>query len=81
MSWESTVPYDQVINRTVARERGDLHSGRIVLCSVDSAEIERRQNSSDWDGTAAVTLLDTTILHEEHAALVALDRRDVTAEG
>ena len=54
MSWESTVPYYRVINQTVAQERGGLHSARLVLYSVDFAEIERLQHAGDWDATAVL---------------------------
>jgi aspartate racemase len=49
MSWESTVPYYQTINREVARRLGGLHSARIVLISVDFHEIEDLQRTGDWD--------------------------------
>lgn len=48
MSWESTVSYYQIINRAVARELGGLHSARILLHSVDFAEIERLQQEDRW---------------------------------
>jgi aspartate racemase len=48
MSWESTVPYYQVINRTVAERRGGLHSARILLYSVDFAEVEVLQHAGRW---------------------------------
>jgi aspartate racemase len=41
MSWESTVPYYQTINRVVGARLGGLHSARIVLFSVDFHEIEQ----------------------------------------
>ena len=49
MSWESTVTYYQVINRTVAERLGGLHSARIVLHSVDFAPIEAMQHRDDWE--------------------------------
>jgi aspartate racemase len=48
MSWESTVPYYQIINRTVAERRGGLHSARILLYSVDFAEVEALQHAGRW---------------------------------
>ena len=42
MSWESTAVYYRVINQTVNERLGGLHSARIVLVSVDLAEIEAR---------------------------------------
>jgi aspartate racemase len=50
MSWESTAVYYRVINQTVNERLGGLHSARIVLVSVDLAEIEARQEVEDWDG-------------------------------
>ena len=48
MSWESTVPYYQTINRVVGERLGALHSARIVLYSVDFHEIERLQHAGRW---------------------------------
>lgn len=48
MSWESTLPYYQTINRVVADRLGGLHSARIVLYSVDFHEIEQLQRSERW---------------------------------
>lgn len=57
MSWESTVPYYRLINQTVKEQLGGLHSARLLLYSVDFAEIERLQMSGDWD-TAGQVLAD-----------------------
>jgi aspartate racemase len=54
MSWESTVTYYQVINETVKRELGGLHSAKLLLYSVDFDEIERYQASGEWDKSAEV---------------------------
>ena len=50
MSWESTVPYYRIANETVAKRLGGLHSAKILLASVDFAEVERFQREGDWDG-------------------------------
>jgi len=49
MSWESTVPYYRTINQTVKERLGGLHSARLLLYSVDFAEIEKLQHAGDWD--------------------------------
>ncbi|MBE5985299.1 aspartate/glutamate racemase family protein [Lacrimispora sp. AGF001] len=49
MSWESTVTYYQIMNETVKRELGGLHSAKILLYSVDFSEIERCQAEGDWE--------------------------------
>lgn len=54
MSWESTVSYYQVINETVREQLGGLHSAKIVLFSVDFAEIEEMQVAGRWDEAGAL---------------------------
>ncbi len=54
MSWESTTSYYQIINETIKKELGGLHSAKILLYSVDFAEIERYQASGDWAKSAEV---------------------------
>jgi aspartate racemase len=54
MSWESTVPYYRIINRTVGERLGGLHSARIILNSVDFAEVERLQHENRWAEAGAL---------------------------
>ncbi len=54
MSWESTVSYYKVINEKVKKTLGGLHSAKIVLYSVDFAEIEECQAKGDWDKSAQI---------------------------
>lgn len=54
MSWESTLSYYQALNLGVKAELGGLHSAKIVLVSVDFAEIEKLQHLGEWDKTAAI---------------------------
>ena len=54
MSWESTVPYYRVVNETIKRELGGLHSAKVVLVSVDFHEVERLQHAGDWDAAGAM---------------------------
>lgn len=49
MSWESTVLYYQIINRTIAEKLGGLHSAKLLLYSVDFAPVERLQHAGLWD--------------------------------
>ena len=49
MSWESTVPYYQLINRGIAQRLGGLHSASLILHSVDFREIEVLQHAGEWD--------------------------------
>lgn len=54
MSWESTVTYYRMINELVKKELGGLHSAKILLYSVDFAEIEQCQANGDWDRSAEI---------------------------
>ena len=54
MSWESTVPYYQIINRAVNQRLGGLHSARLVLHSVDFDDIEKLQHAGAWDEAARI---------------------------
>ena len=49
MSWESTVPYYQIINRVIAEHLGGLHSAKLLLHSVDFQEIEELQRLDRWE--------------------------------
>lgn len=49
MSWESTAEYYRLANELVRQRLGGLHSARVVLASVDFAEIERFQVQGRWD--------------------------------
>ena len=52
MSWESTVSYYQIINQKISKQLGGLHSAKILLYSVDFAEIEVCQSQGDWQRSA-----------------------------
>lgn len=54
MSWESTVPYYREINQAVKRALGGLHSAKLILYSVDFAEVERLQHVGDWAAAGAL---------------------------
>lgn len=54
MSWESTVTYYRLINEAVEAKLGGLHSAKILLYSVDFAQIEQYQASGAWDKSAEV---------------------------
>ena len=54
MSWESTVTYYQIVNKTIKQELGGLHSAKTLLYSVDFAEIEEYQANGEWEKSAEV---------------------------
>ncbi len=54
MSWESTESYYRLINERVKQNLGGLHSAKVILHSVDFAEIEKLQHQGEWDKTAEI---------------------------
>lgn len=56
MSWESTVSYYQAINLGIKECLGGLHSAKLVLVSVDFAEIEQMQHAEDWVGATDILI-------------------------
>ena len=48
MSWESTATYYKLINEGVKARLGGHHSAKIVMHSVDFAEIEAMQRAARW---------------------------------
>ncbi len=54
MSWESTAEYYRLANVLVGQRLGGLHSARLLLASVDFAEIEHLQRDGDWDAAGAL---------------------------
>ncbi|MFI5931893.1 aspartate/glutamate racemase family protein [Actinoplanes sp. NPDC051494] len=49
MSWESTAEYYRLANELVRERLGGVHSARILLDSVDFAEIEALQVAGQWN--------------------------------
>ena len=49
MSWESTLEYYRVINQYTKERLGGFHSAKVVLYSVDFAEVESQQHEGRWD--------------------------------
>ncbi len=54
MSWESTESYYRLINVSVKQNLGGLHSAKVILHSVDFAEIEKLQHQGKWEETAQI---------------------------
>ncbi|SFN07391.1 aspartate/glutamate racemase family protein [Marinobacter pelagius] len=54
MSWESTQTYYRLLNEGVKARLGGLHSAKLILYSVDFAEIEALQHQGNWAETARI---------------------------
>jgi aspartate racemase len=71
MSVESTAIYYRLINEDVRSRLGGHHSARLILWSVDFAEIEAMQRAAAWD-RAGATLADAARRLEAAGADVVL---------
>ncbi len=49
MSWESSAQYYRLANEMVREQLGGLHSARILLASIDFADVEALQVAGRWD--------------------------------
>ena len=56
MSWQSSLDYYRAINEGVQHQLGGLHSGKVVLYSLDFAAIAKLQHKGDWQGTADILI-------------------------
>lgn len=72
MSWESTVTYYQIANEVVKKELGGLHSAKILLYSVDFAEIEKCQTNGEWDKSAEILMEAAKALEKGGAGFIII---------
>ncbi len=72
MGWPSTITYYRLINEGVGARLGGHHSARIVLWSVDFAEVEAAQHADDWDRLGALMVEGCTRLQMAGADMVVL---------
>lgn len=54
MSWESSAHYYALLNREVRDQLGGLHSAKILMASLDFADIAALQRQGDWQQAGAV---------------------------
>jgi aspartate racemase len=72
MSWESTAEYYRLANELVSERLGGVHSARILLDSVDFADIERLQVSGQWERAGEVLAARARALELAGADLLLL---------
>ena len=72
MSWESTAIYYRLANELVRERLGGLHSARIVMTSLDFAEVEKLQVSGEWERAGAMLAAEAIRLEAAGADLLVL---------
>jgi len=56
MSWESSMLYYRIINERVKEKKGDLHSAKSLMLSVDFQEIKDLQYQGNWTEATKVMI-------------------------
>jgi len=72
MSWESSLEWYRLANERVRGRLGGHHSARIILDSLDFAEIEELQARDDWDAAGALLADHARGLERAGADLIVL---------
>jgi len=54
LTWYSTVEYYRLLNELMNKKMGGLHAAKIILYSVDFAEIKVLTEQQDWDAIAVI---------------------------
>jgi aspartate racemase len=72
MSWESSRAYYEHLNLLVRERLGGSHSAKIVLSSVDFAEIESLTFAGDWESIGKIMAMHARKLELAGAGMVLL---------
>jgi len=72
MSWESSAQYYRLANELVRERLGGLHSARIILASVDFADVEVLQFGGRWDEAGQLLAEAATGLEAAGAELLLI---------
>lgn len=68
MSWESSAHYYALLNREVRRQLGGLHSAKILMASLDFADIATLQRNGNWQQAG-----DILAQHAKHLEIAGAD--------
>ncbi|GAA1938000.1 aspartate/glutamate racemase family protein [Nocardioides hwasunensis] len=72
MSWESSALYYQVVNEAVRERLGGYHSAKVLMSSVDFAEVEAMQATGDWDAAGELLAAEARALEAAGADCLVL---------
>jgi len=72
MSWESSLEYYRIINESIKEKLGGLHSGKIIMYSVDFEEIERLLTGENWDELTSKMVHCAQVLEKAGAEMVLI---------
>ncbi|MET0780111.1 MAG: aspartate/glutamate racemase family protein [Microbacterium sp.] len=72
MSWESTAEYYRIANEVVRERLGGFHSAKLLIDSVDFADIEELQRADQWDAAGTLLSERAVALQDAGAELIVL---------
>jgi aspartate racemase len=72
MSWESSALYYQIVNEAVRERLGGYHSARVVMSSVDFAEVEAMQAAGEWEAAGELLAAEAKALEAAGADCLVL---------
>ncbi len=72
MSWESTAIYYRLANELVRERLGGLHSARLLISSLDFADVEELQATGQWDRAGELLTAEALRLEAAGADLLVL---------
>ena len=72
MSWESSALYYEILNEAVRERLGGYHSARVLMSSVDFAEVEAMQSAGEWDAAGALLAAEAAALEASGAECLVL---------
>jgi len=72
MSWESSLEYYRILNQATRARLGGLHSAKIIMFSVDFADLVVMQHEGDWAGLADILVEAAQKLQMAGASMVLL---------
>ncbi|MGG6239517.1 aspartate/glutamate racemase family protein [Nodosilinea sp. AN01ver1] len=72
MSWESSLEYYRILNQTTRARLGGLHSAKLILFSVDFADMAAMQHDGNWADISAILVEAAQQLQMAGASMVLL---------
>jgi aspartate racemase len=72
ITWYSTLEYYRVLNEEVNKRMGASHSARVIIHSVDFAEIKALTEQQDWAGIAAIMCREAKKMEASGASCILI---------
>jgi aspartate racemase len=72
MSWESSIEYYRILNQATRTHLGGLHSAKVIMFSVDFADIAAMQHAERWSDMTDILVETAQKLQMAGASMVLL---------